>query len=216
MNIKKDFYYVDSMSYEQIADFIKSDFSNFIKRVCQETINKDYDRIIRIKKRQGYDGEIYFKPIHLKRHNLDYYIIPNTYSYKDYVERGTLLLLFVTFMKDGRLHVAYIQEDLTIVFIEPHLFDRYKERAGVENDNKIDIIIDFLKQNRVASYIDYKHDTIDNSIIVTIKDGVVFGVKNKNYLVYKTYINRQMMFENQHKYICDDHLCEYFSEKYVS
>lgn len=105
--------------------------------------------------------------------------------------------------KEGRSMMLRVfdskSKSVTLVYLRPHVFKRYKERMGFKQEG-IDIIKAYYKRNPdMVLHTDYKHKEgdIENDFMLSISDGALFGTKNKDDIGYtvNTFIANDTMQE---------------------
>lgn len=76
-----------------------------------------------------------------------------------------------------------------------HLFKRYAERMGLDITKPIEVAIEFFKNNNSSTGRISKEDNC--SLASICKDGLLLGESKEQYLIYKTFVSRDLLFKNQ-------------------
>lgn len=99
----------------------------------------------------------------------------------------------MAYMCDNKLSSLYV--------FAPHFFSRYRQRFIKDSEITTQQVIErYFRRNLIISY---KLRGSDNTFIGTCNDGIVFGTYKDDFAVIKTFISRDMQFDNQ-KTLCDN------------
>ena len=191
---------VDSMSIEQLADELVSDYDNeIIFRTFAIDDDKKYRKAILKSSKQGL---ISFKPLSYTSKNGNEFIITpfvqsrSLYKKSNEVQSST----FSRFRYRKTPFVAHYTTNVdtfkTMIYLSPsHLFQRYGERFLEENfDMTTENLSSFYITNRMVVTSALEHWKYKNHLFATINDGILLGEKIKeNVFFFKTYITYDML-----------------------
>ena len=195
--------YVESMTLEEIRREIIKD-SDYINIKIESILSDNKYRKACLK--MNTTNLHYFKRVDFtnKKSGFEYHMIPSTFGKRDYLKNGMKILVFVTFRWHKRTWVCIpLHNSDNLLFVAPHFFDRYMERAEKIAEDRLSLITYFLSKNRILSDADYVHQDHENSLFWTMDDGIGFGTKHKDYKVMSTYVRKDMVFENQESYLLE-------------
>ena len=189
--------FVETMTLEQIRVEIERCNTQARRRVVHIFNDPSYRRVCLKLKPVEYRE---FKMIDFACNGFKFHFVPNTYGKHDYKKRGISILTFVTFLWKGSLWSASIEPFGTRIevkaFYTPHFFDRYAERLGLTG-SLIDIMKRFHLNNKTSMATRYENDNHEDSVFITLDEGTGFGTWFNGYVLFKTFIRDDMLFEDQ-------------------
>lgn len=179
------------MKDKEIADECRKDYLNIAYKIA--SIEKKYWRVI-VKKP---NASFVFKPIEYTSLRKNKYIIMlNSAGKKDLRLHGVLYNAFLIYRKKESIYVVLSKLGTPCSILTSHLFDRYRERFFKDMTiPKMEVIKSYIYNN----YMFYSDIGPDNVVYGTVNDGINLGESypKDNYVVYKTFVSRELLFSDQ-------------------
>lgn len=136
---------------------------------------------------------IYFPPITYTSDRKNKYLI--FFEARCKKDWSNLLYTIVCLYDNNGIYAMTFSESFDKLYLyPPHFFSRYRTRfLKDENIPTLDVIKRFFKINPTTQM----EDGDNNEIYGTCNEGAVFGKREDNRIIYKTFVSFDMLFESQ-------------------
>jgi hypothetical protein len=196
----------DNMSYSEIANEFKSDWSNYLSDRIPEIMETPKYRKFVLKNVKD-EQECYFKPVDIKVNGNNYILQISTVGRSEFKKKGLRFRIYMYYTRKEGTYVIMrlsfseiVKGGDTYCIYPPHLFERYRERVlGQTYLSEMETIFKFFENdNGTFNSFTKNLEKYPNSLFSVTTNGVMLGEKlNDNIIIAKTYVSFDMLKGNQ-------------------
>lgn len=176
--------------YDDVCRYIEANTAKYIRAARKSNIYpKKFDTPIKYK----------------SKHNNQFYAFVECRNKKMAKNRELLFTIIATFNHRNATAIimipmrSHLFEKHSIIIYTSHLFKRYRERfLGDYSISNWELISCYVKNNpQSLCYPNPSERYGENAIASTINQGILFGVREENATIFKTFLNKEKLYANQ-------------------